>query len=138
MVADPRIEIGSRRMTLCIATGGTVLALAVQSFTLSWTHSVTRSLWWEKWEVSADGIRPIEARISGSGAGMEPPENAVLADGVWIYVPNLPYQREVLLASSGTTGGGWLLCADGTCRTLGETAGPPLRLWIADQCAHDN
>lgn len=124
-------------MTLCIATGGTVLALAVQGFTLSWTHSVTKTLWWEKWEVSADGIRPIEARISGSGAGMEPPEDAVLADDVWSYDVNLPYQREVLLASSGMTGGGWLLCAQGTCRTLGETPGPPSRLWAADLCAHD-
>jgi hypothetical protein len=99
---------------------------------------VTKTLWWEKWEVSADGIRPIEARISGSGAGMEPPEDAVLADGVWSYAPNLPYQRMMLLASSGTTGGGWQLCALGTCRTLGETPGPPLRLWIADLCAQDN
>jgi hypothetical protein len=125
-------------MTLCIATGGTVLALAVQGFTLSWTHSATKTLWWEEWEVSADGLRPIQARISGSGAGMEPPEDAVLADGVWSYVPNLPSQREVLLSSSGTTGGGWLLCAQGTCRTLGETPGPPLRLWIADLCVQDN
>lgn len=125
-------------MTLCIATGSAVLALAVQSFTLSWTHSVTKTLWWEKWEVSPDGFRPIEARISGSGAGMEPPEDAVLADGVWSYVPNLPYQRDMLLASSGTTGGGWLLCAQGTCWKLGETPGPPLRLWTADLCARDN
>jgi hypothetical protein len=125
-------------MTLCIATGGTVLALAVQSFTLSWTHSVTKTLWWEQWEVSADGIRPIEARISSSGAGMEPPEGAVLVDGVWFYVPNLPNQREVVLASSAMTGGGWLLCAQGTCRTLGDTPGPAIRLWAADACVHDN
>jgi hypothetical protein len=125
-------------MTLCIATGVTVLALAAQSFTLTWTHSVSRTVWWEQWEVRPHGLRPIEARISGSGAGMDPPEGAVLVDGVWSYVPNLPFQREVLLASSGTTGGGWLLCAQGTCQTLGETPGPPLRLWIADLCVQDN
>jgi hypothetical protein len=125
-------------MTLCIATGGTVLALAIQGFTLSWTHSVTKTQWWEKWEVGANALRPTEARISGSGAGMEPPEGAVLVDGVWSYAPHLPFQREVVLASSGLTGGGWLLCAEGTCRTFGETPGPPLRLWAADLCAHDN
>jgi hypothetical protein len=125
-------------MTLCIATGGTVLALAVQGFTLSWTHSVTKTLWWEEWEVSSDGIRPVEGRITGSGAGMEPPDDAVLAGDVWSYDLNLPYQRDVLLASSGMTGGGWLLCAEGNCRTLGETPGPPLRLWAADLCANDN
>jgi hypothetical protein len=125
-------------MTLCIATGGTVLALAVQGFTLSWTHSVTKTQWWEKWEVSAGGLRPIEARISGSGPGMEPPEGAVLVDGAWSFVPHLPHQREVVLASSGTTGSGWLLCTERTCRTLGKTPGPPLRLWTADLCANDD
>lgn len=124
-------------MTLCVATGTTVLlALAVESFTLSWTHSVTRTTWWEQWEVSAAGLRPVEARISGSGAGMEPPEGAVLVDGTWSYLPQLPFQREVLLASSGATGSGWLLCAEGTCWTLGTMAGAPLRLWTSDPCSN--
>lgn len=124
-------------MTLCIATGGTVLALAVQSFTLTWTHSVAKTTWWEEWEVSANGLRPIKARITGSGAGMDPPEGAVLADGVWSYVPDLPYQSEVMLASSGATGAGWLFCSGGECQTLGETAGPPVRLWVSDHCGND-
>lgn len=121
-------------MTLCIATGGTFLALAVNSFTLSWTHSVTRSEWWERWEVSADGLRPSEARITGSGPGMEPPADARLVDGVWTYVPDLPPQRDVFLAASGMTSGGWTLCADGTCHTLGSDPGPPLHLWQAADC----
>jgi hypothetical protein len=124
-------------MTLCIATGGAVLALAVQGFTLSWTHSVEKTFWVERWEISADGLRPVEARIRGSGAGMDPPEGAVLVDGIWSYTPHLPWQREVFLAASGATGGGWLLCAEGTCRTLGATAGAPVRLWASDGCAGD-
>jgi hypothetical protein len=136
-VADPRPDIGPRGMTLCIATGGTLLALAVQGFTLSWTHSVARTTWWERWEVSAEGLRPVEARISGSGAGMEPPDGAVLADGVWSYIPTLPSQREVLLAASGMTGGGWQLCTDQRCWTLGSEAGAPTRLWAADRCVPD-
>jgi len=122
-------------MTLCIAAGGTVLALAVNSFTLSWSHSVTRSQWWERWEVSAQGIRPVEARITGSGPGMEPPEGALLQDGVWTYTPDLPPQREVFLAASGMTTGGWQLCTGEGCIMLGAQPGPPLRLWQAAECA---
>jgi hypothetical protein len=124
-------------MTLCIATGGAVLALAVQGFTLSWTHSVEKTSWVERWEISADGLRPVEARISGSGAGMDPPESAVLVDGIWSYTPHLPWQREVFLAASGATGGGWLLCADETCLKLGTKTGAPLRLWAADLCVNE-
>ncbi len=123
---------------LCIASGGAVLALAISGFTLSWTHSVTRGVWWERWEVGTAGIRPIEARITGSGAGMEPPEGARLVDGAWSYVPDIPPQREVFLAASGMTDGGWRLCADGTCREVGAGAGPPLRLWQATVCARDH
>lgn len=121
-------------MSLCVAAGAVVLALAVPEFELSWTHSVTRGLWWERWEVNAEGLRPVEARISGSGAGMEPPEDARLVDGVWSYAPQLSPQREVFLAASGATGGGWTLCAAGACHSLGAAAGPPVRLWQAVNC----
>lgn len=121
-------------MTLCIAAGGAVLALAVQGFTLDWTHSVTRGIWWERWEVSPAGLRPVEARITGNGAGMEVPEGARFDGTGWTYAPALPPQREVVLAASGSTGGGWRLCAQSTCRVLGEAAGAPVRLWQADDC----
>lgn len=122
-------------MTLCIAASGMVLALAVDTFTLQWTHSVTRGLWWERWEVTEAGLRPIQARITGSGAGMDPPEGAVLVGGAWSYVPDLQPQQEVLLAASGTTGEGWQLCALGTCHALGTVRGPPVRLWQSPRCA---
>ena len=121
-------------MTLCIAEGGLVLALAVENFTLHWTHSVTRGIWWERWELSADGLRPVEARITGSGAGMEPPEGAILINGAWSYIPDLPPQHQVLLAASGATAGGWTLCATGICHDLGTDPGPPVRLWQAASC----
>ena len=68
---------------LCVAAGGAVLALAVAEFTLDWMHTVERVQWWERWEVSAAGLRPVEARVVGSGAGMEPPEGAVLEPAGW-------------------------------------------------------
>lgn len=121
-------------MSLCIAAGGMLLSLAVTEFELSWTHSVTHGLWWERWEVGAEGLRPVEARIEGSGAGMEPPEGAVLRDGAWHYTPDLPPQREIHLAASGMTGAGWRLCAADKCHDLGVVAAAPVRLWQAPRC----
>lgn len=120
---------------LCIAAGGKILALAASTFTLSWTHSVQRIEWWERWEVSAEGLRPVEARVAGSGAGIEPPPDALWRADGWHYRPSLPPQREIFLSASGTTGGGWTLCAEGTCHVLGSEDEKPLRLWTAPTCA---
>lgn len=114
-------------MSLCVTTAAGVLALAVADFTLSWTHSVERTEWEEHWRVTPAGLTLAEARVRGSGAGMEPPENAQLIDGWWVYTPALPPQSSLALAASGTTGGGWTLCADGACRTLGAKPGPAIR-----------
>lgn len=115
-------------MSLCVLTGGAALALAVEAFTLSWTHSVERTRWEEDWRVTAAGLELVEARVAGSGAGMEPPEGAVLRDGFWAFAPNLPPMPEVLLAASGATGSGWRLCAAAACLDLGARAGSPVRL----------
>lgn len=112
---------------LCLAAGATVLSLAAGEFTLEWTHSVSRTHWWERWTVSADGLAPVEARLTGAGAGMEPPPDAIWRDGAWHYTPRIAPQREIWLADSGATAG-WRLCADGTCHDLSGT-GQPLRLW---------
>lgn len=105
-----------------------MLALAVSAFTLAWTHSVERIAWEEDWRVTPAGLEIVEARVRGSGAGMEPPEGARLADGWWIYAPDVGPLAEVLLASSGATAA-WSLCAAGDCHALGAEAGPPIRLW---------
>ena len=116
---------------LCVAGGGFALALAASEFTLDWRHSVARTLWWERWQVTEAGLAPVEARITGAGAGMEPPPEAVWQGGGWSWAPDVPPQRQVLLAGSGATGGGWRLCADGLCHTLPET-GEPLSLSVCD------
>lgn len=121
---------------LCITAGGKVLAFAASTFTLTWTHSVQRTEWWERWEVSTEGLRPVEARVSGSGAGIEPPPDATWQKDGWHYRPTLPSQREIFLGASGATGGGWILCAEGTCQILGSEIENPLRLWTAPTCEH--
>ncbi|MFA7430914.1 MAG: DUF1850 domain-containing protein [Rhodospirillaceae bacterium] len=72
---------------LCIVAAGAVVALTLPSdgFELRWIHSVERSEWHERWLPAPDGgLTLAESRMRTSGAGMEPPEGAVLVDGWWI------------------------------------------------------
>jgi len=123
-------ELGAG-VSLCVAGAGG-LRLAVTAFTLAWTHSVEHLRWQEDGRVTPAGLELVEARVQGSGAGMEPPEGARLAGGWWAWRPGRPPQREVILAASGATGGGWTLCAAGECREIGAAAGAPLRLFACD------
>ena len=66
---------------LCVLSAGKTITLAASLFTLSWTHSVERVRWEEDWRVTPAGLEIVEARVKGSGAGMEPPPDAVLKNG---------------------------------------------------------
>ena len=59
------------------------------------------------------------ARIRGSGAGMDPPSNALLQNGVWHYELADPWRKEVVLARSSYVQD-YALCMHGKCRTLGD------------------
>lgn len=121
-------------MSLCILAAGKTVTLSVAAFTLSWTHSVERTRWQEDWRVLPSGLQVVEARVKGSGAGMEPPQGAVLRDGWWSYVPKVGIQPRVVLAASGATGGGWTLCTVQGCRELGKAAGGAI---VLEPCAQD-
>jgi hypothetical protein len=60
-------------MSLCLAAGALSAVLAVNAFTLSWIHSIEKIRWEEDWRIEAGALVIDEARIRGSGAGMEPP-----------------------------------------------------------------
>ncbi|HEX2020806.1 MAG TPA: DUF1850 domain-containing protein [Aurantimonas sp.] len=115
---------------ICILSAGKMLTLAASAFSLSWTHSVERTLWQESWIAGPQGLTVIEGRVKGSGAGMEPPEGAVRENGAYVYRPAVPAIAELVLAASGATGAGWTLCPaeqpDSACLTLGEESGPPI------------
>lgn len=115
-------------MPVCLIAGGKAVAFAAAAFTLSWTHSVERIRWEEDWRLTPAGLELIEARVRGSGAGMEVPDGAVLEDGAWRYRPTLPPQRSISLASSGATGSGWRLCGETGCREIGAVAGEALTI----------
>ena len=122
-------------MSLCILGGAKPLVLAIAAFTLTWEHSVERTAWSESWRVGADALALTEARVKGSGAGMDPGPGARLEDGWWTWTPSTPPVPRLALAASGATGGGWRLCHADGCLTLGAEATAPL---VLEPCGHVN
>lgn len=113
-------------MSLCVLAAGKVTVMAVSAFTLAWTHSVEKTGWEEDWRVTPAGLQLVEGRVKGSGAGMEPPPDARLERGWYVWNPTLPPRDRLMLAASGATGLGWTLCSGQMCLTLGERAGEPV------------
>lgn len=93
-------------------------------FRLAWTHSVEKVEWREEWRVEPGRLVLYEASVEGSGAGMEPPPDAVFKDGRYVWHPNI-VKDEVLLARSDFTAD-WRLCVDGACRDLPKEKGQTL------------
>jgi hypothetical protein len=112
-------------MGLCLASAGVVKTLSVTAFMLAWTHSVEKIEWQEDWRVTPQGLEIVEARVKGSGAGMEPPPDARLIGGWFRWKPQLSKLPEVALGNSGVAGE-WRLCNDGQCQTLSGILGQPV------------
>lgn len=117
---------------ICLAAAGLMLSVPTPTFTLGWTHSIEKIQWEEDYTVvsTPDGarLRLTEARIGGSGAGMEPPPDAVLTNGVWRYTPSLAPLERLNLARSGygaDSGIDYRLCWDGGCHDMVELVGAP-------------
>ena len=106
-------------MSLCLVAGAVTVALGAAEITLSWRHSVEKTLWEEVWRATPAGLVPGEARIQGSGAGMEPPDGAVLREGFWRWTPHVPPQREIVMRRAGATAD-WRVCIAGVCRPMGD------------------
>jgi hypothetical protein len=109
-------------LSLCLASAGVAKTLSVAAFTLVWTHSVEKVEWQEDWRVTPAGLLLVQARVKGSGAGMEPPPEARLIDGWFQWRPKREVLPEVVLGNSGAAGE-WRLCAGGKCRTLSDIFG---------------
>lgn len=112
-------------MSLCLASAGAVKVLSVATFMLAWTHSIEKVEWQEDWRVTPQGLELVEARVKGSGAGMEPPPEARLIGGWFRWAPHLARLPEVVLGNSALAGE-WRICSDGGCRTLSEILGHPV------------
>jgi hypothetical protein len=111
-------------MPVCLALAQTLLAvLPTDAFTLVWTHSVEKTEWREDWRVEGDRLRLAEAAVRGSGAGMDPPADAVFAGGEWRYKPRVLPLHRLALANSKMTGD-YRLCWNGACRPLASLLPP--------------
>jgi hypothetical protein len=116
---------GGGGLSLCLASAGIVKTLSIAAFTLAWTHSIEKVDWQEDWRITPQGLELTQARVKGSGAGMEPPAEARLVDGWFQWRPKRAAMPQVVLGNSGAAGE-WRLCHDGSCRTLSEILGHPV------------
>lgn len=124
-MAAAAADSGRGGVSICFATAVGVKAMALSAFTLAWTHSIAKVEWQEDWHVTPAGLVLVQARVKGTGPGMEPPPEARLVDGWFQWRPQRPPMREVVLGNSGTAGE-WRLCHDGACQTLSEIVGHPI------------
>ena len=122
MASAPPRRGGGGGLNLCLASLGVVKTLSLAAFTLVWTHSVEKVDWQEDWRIAPNGLQLVQARVKGSGAGMEPPPDARLVNGWFQWQPKRAAMPEVVLGNSGAAGE-WRLCADGQCRTLSDILG---------------
>lgn len=104
-------------MSLCLAAGAVTATLALDAFTLAWSHSIEKVRWEEDWRVDRDRLVIVAARVRGTGAGMEPPPGSALKDGVWHYRPDVPPQAALRLTHSPHAAG-YELCLAGRCAPL--------------------
>jgi hypothetical protein len=125
------------------ATSPTVF-VPVQQVTLAWTHSIEKIRWEEDYSVrpavppqTGWRLQPGKARIQGSGAGMEPPPDAVWRHGAYEYQPQTPPQTVLRLTRSGFTPDyDW--CVGGRCQPLQQlipTDGGVTLMWACGDAA---
>jgi hypothetical protein len=119
-------------VSFCLAAAGVAMMVAAESFTLAWTHTVEKTEWQEDWRVEGGRLVLEEARVKGSGAGVDPPPQARLAGGFYVWRPKLALPQIVLRRDPHA--GDWRLCAAGRCAPLGQWLGrdaEPVRLFPA-------
>lgn len=119
---------------LCIVVGATLQTIAAERFTLQWQHTVEKILWEEDYRIAGDWLYATAARVRGSGAGMEPPADAVRVRDAWHYRPAQRWLRRIDLARS-EFGQDYLLCVDSRCRRLTDIV--PLGPTTLRPCAAD-
>lgn len=105
-------------MDICLLGAGKIVQLGTLAFTLAWTHSVQHTRWEEDWRLTPSGLVSQQARVEGSGAGMDPGANARFDGHWWRWQPDASPRPELVLRRAGVTED-WSLCFAGACRTIG-------------------
>jgi hypothetical protein len=101
---------------ICLVAG-LLIAQFGDDITLRWTHSIQKTVWEEDYRLEQDALRLVEARVRGTGAGMEPPAGSVLKDGAWRYTPSLPLLPRIALRHSPYVPP-YIVCAAGRCQPV--------------------
>lgn len=115
---------------LCLGLAGTLWAqVPTDNFTLAWNHSIEKIRWEEDYNITPQGLVLVEARVKGTGAGMEIPDDAYLNNGSWHYHPKLP-GLPVLRLGRTPEAGDYDLCFTAPtgkveCQTMDYWIGPP-------------
>ena len=108
-------------IALCLAaltgTATARLELPHGRFTLAWVHSIEKVEWQEDWQVTTAGLVAGEARVKGSGAGMEPADDAVPRQGWYVWTRHQPPLPGLILARSDAVAD-HRLCVGTDCRPL--------------------
>jgi hypothetical protein len=108
---------------ICLIAVGATVRLGVMALTLAWTHSVEKVRWEEDYRATPAGLVITEDRLQGTGAGMEPPDNATFDGKWWRYRPAIGPQPQVILRRSGMTVSDWDVCIAGACKPMSAYAG---------------
>ena len=109
-------------LTLALGTTAPVF-IDAQAFTLAWTHSIEKVRWEEDYRIVTPEIGvpptlvPSRARVRGSGAGMEPGENARWRDG-WFEYPARTDALPALHLSRSEFVPDYELCLADGCRPM--------------------
>ncbi|EKT4457244.1 DUF1850 domain-containing protein [Pseudomonas putida] len=112
-------------ISLCVGLAGVVwVSLPLHEFTLAWQHSIEKVRWEEDYQVTPAGLVLVEARVKGSGAGMEIPDDAQLRNGTWHYRRHLP-PLQPLHAGRTPEAGDYQVCTTTGCQPLSHWLGPP-------------
>jgi hypothetical protein len=111
-------------LAVCVGLlgGGAAQPLPSAQITLWWVHSVEKIRWEEHWTATPQGLVAGIARIRGSGAGMEPPPDAQLIDGWYVYQPPTTPRPDLVLPDSDFAAPA-MVCAGKACAPLAQWAG---------------
>jgi len=108
---------------LVAVLSSTILLHLPARVTLAWEHTVEKVRWEEDYVARGTALDLTQARIKGTGAGMEMPAGSILRDGTWHYRPALHVVDRVVLRNSRYPRG-YEVCWQGHCKRLVELIGP--------------
>jgi hypothetical protein len=123
---------------VCLFVAGVLRAsIPAPEFTVAWTHSVEKTRWEEHYRIDGTQFVLDQARVQGSGAGMEPGPDARLQDGWWTWRPKLPPLPQLRLTLSPYTHD-YDMCWAGHCTPLHTLVGIPDVVDVGDvrPCRH--